>query len=63
MPRTIKYTKKDADTFIRTITDTDEISYAQYEAEINATIANFDAAKAQYVAQKTEVLSTRSIKP
>lgn len=55
--------KKDENTVIRTIIDVDEISYAQYEADINATIANLDATKAQYVAQKTEVLSTRSIKP
>lgn len=63
MSRTIKYVKKDENTVIRTIIDVDEISYAQYEADINATIANLDATKAQYVAQKTEVLSTRSIKP
>jgi hypothetical protein len=60
MSRTIKYTKKDADTVIRTITDIDELSYAAFEANIDATIANLDTTKAQYVAQKAEVLSTRS---
>lgn len=61
MARTIKYVKKDETTVIRTITDIDEISYATFEADINATIANIDSTKAQYVAQKAEVLSTRSI--
>ena len=60
MSRTIIYVKKNESKADRIITDTEEIDFKQAEDEIDATLANLDTARVEYLAQKAAITAARN---